>query len=73
MLLGAAALAKQQPQLTVLLTQVGLLNLMLGLFNLLPGLPLDGGLILKALVWQVSGAKNAGLRWLPPQAGCSPP
>jgi len=27
----------------------------LGLFNLLPGLPLDGGLIVKALVWQVSG------------------
>jgi Zn-dependent protease len=61
MLLGAAALATQQPQLTVLLTQVGLLNLMLGLFNLLPGLPLDGGLILKALVWQVSGSKKRGV------------
>jgi Zn-dependent protease len=61
MLLGASALAKQQPQLTVLLTQVGLLNLMLGLFNLLPGLPLDGGLILKSLVWQVSGSKKRGV------------
>ena len=61
MLLGAAALATQQPQLTLLLTQVGLLNLMLGLFNLLPGLPLDGGLILKALVWQVSGSKKRGV------------
>ena len=61
MLLGAAALATQQPQLTLLLTQVGLLNLMLGLFNLLPGLPLDGGLIVKALVWQVSGSKKRGV------------
>jgi hypothetical protein len=61
MVLGAAALATQQPQLTLLLTQVGLLNLMLGLFNLLPGLPLDGGLILKALVWQVSGSKKRGV------------
>ena len=61
MLLGASALATQQPQLTVLLTQVGLLNLMLGLFNLLPGLPLDGGLILKALVWQLSGSKKRGV------------
>jgi len=61
-LLGASALATQQPQLTILLTQVGLLNLMLGLFNLLPGLPLDGGLILKALVWQVSGSKKRGVQ-----------
>ena len=61
MLLGASALATQQPQLTVLLTQVGLLNLMLGLFNLLPGLPLDGGLILKSLVWQLSGSKKRGV------------
>ena len=62
LLLGASALATQQPQLTILLTQVGLLNLMLGLFNLLPGLPLDGGLILKALVWQVSGSKKRGVQ-----------
>ena len=61
MLLGASAFATQQPQLTVLLTQVGLLNLMLGLFNLLPGLPLDGGLILKSLVWQLSGSKKRGV------------
>lgn len=61
MLLSAASISEDQAWLTLLLSQVGLLNLMLGLFNLLPGLPLDGGLILKALVWQISGSQKRGV------------
>jgi len=38
------------------------LNLVLALFNLLPGLPLDGGQIIKALVWQFSGSREKGVR-----------
>ena len=30
-------------------------NLVIGIFNLLPGLPLDGGLMLRAGVWKVTG------------------
>jgi hypothetical protein len=41
--------------------ELGTLNLVLALFNLLPGLPLDGGLIVKALVWQVSGSQRRGV------------
>ena len=40
---------------------LAVLNLTLALFNLLPGLPLDGGLILKALVWQVTGSQRRGV------------
>jgi Zn-dependent protease len=47
--------------LAEMVTQLGVLNLVLALFNLLPGLPLDGGLVVKALVWQVTGSRRRGL------------
>ena len=50
------------PLLGNLVTQLGSLNLILALFNLLPGLPLDGGLILKALVWQWTGSQRKGIQ-----------
>jgi Zn-dependent protease len=49
------------PVLGEMVSQLGLLNLVLGLFNLLPGLPLDGGLIVKAVVWQLSGSQRRGV------------
>jgi Zn-dependent protease len=49
------------PVLGEMVNQLGALNLVLALFNLLPGLPLDGGLIVKALVWQVTGSQRRGL------------
>jgi Zn-dependent protease len=36
-------------------------NLALFAFNLIPGLPLDGGNILKAIVWKITGNPNKGV------------
>ena len=44
----------------LLLTIITYANLLVGLFNLLPGLPLDGGQIVSALVWRVTGSRGAG-------------
>ena len=35
-------------------------NLLVGLFNLLPGLPLDGGRALSAAVWRATGRRHTG-------------
>lgn len=37
-------------------------NGFVAVFNLLPGLPLDGGFLLDSLVWRVTGSRSAGLR-----------
>src|SRR5215475_11360610 len=38
-----------------LVSQLRWANLVVGLFNLLPGLPLDGGRMLRAVIWKVTG------------------
>lgn len=36
-------------------------NGFVALFNLLPGLPLDGGFLLDSLVWRITGSRSTGL------------
>ncbi|MBE9061566.1 site-2 protease family protein [cf. Phormidesmis sp. LEGE 11477] len=46
-----------------LVREVAQVNLVLALFNLLPGLPLDGGQIFKAAVWKATNSRTTGVRW----------
>ena len=49
--------------LRIVTERVAEINLVLGLFNLIPGLPLDGGQVLKAAIWKISGSRFTGVRW----------
>ena len=45
-----------------ILWSVGYVNILVAVFNMLPGLPLDGGRVFRALVWQVTGREEVGIR-----------
>ncbi len=62
LLAASHSAAHVAPWLGVMVSELGSLNLVLALFNLLPGLPLDGGLIVKAVVWQVTGSQRRGVQ-----------
>ncbi|MFD7155438.1 M50 family metallopeptidase [Kribbella sp. NPDC059898] len=44
----------------VALWELGIANLIVGATNLLPGLPLDGGWVLRAIVWKLTGNMHTG-------------
>ncbi|MGB7417432.1 MAG: CBS domain-containing protein, partial [Thermosynechococcaceae cyanobacterium] len=41
---------------------LAMINLYLALFNMIPGLPLDGGNVLKAAVWRFTGSRYRGIK-----------
>ncbi len=55
-------LPKTMP-IAIMLNQLAFINLVLALFNMIPGLPLDGGQVLKAAIWKLSGNRITGVRW----------
>ncbi len=49
------------PPLQAIVSLLAAINLALALFNMIPGLPLDGGNVLKSIVWKITGNPNKGI------------
>ena len=64
-LLFISFLSESKEQIFInIITRVAILNLFLGFLNLMPIGSLDGGNLLKSIVWYFSGSKNKGRNYL---------
>jgi Zn-dependent protease/CBS domain-containing protein len=57
------AVVVNEPHFELILNYLWFINLLLGIFNLIPGYPLDGGRVVRAILWTAMGNVRRATEW----------